>query len=149
MASFSWTEPIVAPPEVVWEVLTDYPGYADLTPARRVELEREGTPPPNGVGAIRKIVAVGPPVREEITDFEPERKLVYKLLSGLPVKDHVGTITLEPAPGGTRMHYSVETYPAIPVIGHAAVRIVKLAVAGIVKGVVSESEKRAAAKATA
>ena len=122
MASFSWTEPIVAPPSTVWEVLADYPGYADLTLARRVEIEREGTPAPNGVGAIRKIIAVGPPIREEIVEFEPERKLVYKMLSGAPVKNHVGTVTLEPAPGGTRMHYAVETFPAIPVIGHLAVQ---------------------------
>jgi uncharacterized protein YndB with AHSA1/START domain len=146
MASFSWTEPIVAPPEIVWDVLTDHRRYSEFGRARRVELEREGSPDPNGLGAIRAIVAVGPPIREEVIAFEPVTRFAYKLLSGLPVKDHVGTVTLEPAPGGTRMHYALDTYPKIPVIGHAAVQITKLVVADMVKAIVGESERRAAAE---
>jgi uncharacterized protein YndB with AHSA1/START domain len=145
MSSFSWTEPIVAPPEVVWDVLTDHRRYSEFGKARRVELEREGTPDPNGLGAIRKIIAVGPPIREEVIAFEPTTRFAYKLLSGAPVKDHVGTVTLEPAPGGTRMKYELETYPKVPVAGHAAVQIIKLVVGDMVKGIVAESEKRAAA----
>jgi uncharacterized protein YndB with AHSA1/START domain len=47
-----------APPQTVFDVLTDHRGYAEYTPLRRVELEREGDPPPNGVGAIRVLHAV-------------------------------------------------------------------------------------------
>ncbi len=145
MASYTWTESIVAPPEVVWNVLTDHQGYSGFTPVRRVEMERTGAPDPNGLGAIRKLIAVGPPIREEIVEFEPQRRFAYKLLSGLPVKNHVGTATLEEAPGGTRLRYELETYPAIPVLLAPVVQVTKLVVGNLVKGIVSESEKRAAA----
>ena len=58
MASFSLAKEIKAPPELVFEVLTDHRGYPDLTPLRRVDLEREGEPAPNGVGAIRVLVTI-------------------------------------------------------------------------------------------
>jgi uncharacterized protein YndB with AHSA1/START domain len=145
MASFSWTEPIVAPPSVVWDVLTDHRRYPEFTPIRRVGLEAEGDPAPNGVGAIRKLHAVGPPIREVIREFVPEQKMVYELISGAPVRDHFGTITLEPAPGGTRMTYALTSTPKIRGTGFAILGIMKLSVGDLVKRIVSESEKRAAA----
>ncbi len=44
-----------------------------LTPLRSSTLEREGTPAPNGVGAIRVLALAGPPIREEVTAYEPPR----------------------------------------------------------------------------
>ena len=58
MASFRYEREVAAPPELVFEVLTDHRRYAELTPLRRAELEREGNPAPNGVGAIRVLSAV-------------------------------------------------------------------------------------------
>ena len=62
---------VAAPPETVFDVLTDHRGYAKITPLRKAELEREGEPAPNGVGAIRELSAVGPPLREEVLAYEP------------------------------------------------------------------------------
>jgi uncharacterized protein YndB with AHSA1/START domain len=70
MAQFTITSHVAAPPEVVFDVLTDHRGYPSFTPVRRVELEREGDPPPNGVGAVRVLHAVGSAVREQVTVFE-------------------------------------------------------------------------------
>ena len=94
MASFTFVREIAAPPEIVFEVLTDHRGYAEMTPLRKSELEREGEPAPNGVGAIRVLRAVGPPLREEVIAYEPPSRFSYKVLSGLPVRDHVGTVEL-------------------------------------------------------
>ena len=63
MASFTLTREIGAPPETVFEVLTDHRRYSELTPLRKSELEREGETDPNGVGAIRKLTVAGPPMR--------------------------------------------------------------------------------------
>ena len=71
MASFTFVRRIAAPPETVFDVLTDHRGYAAITPLRRSELEREGEPAPNGVGAIRVLTAVGPPLREEVLAYQP------------------------------------------------------------------------------
>ena len=96
MASFTIVREIAAPPETIFEVLTDHRAYPSITPLRRSELEREGDPAPNGVGAIRVLGAVGPPLREEVLTYEAPSRFSYTLLSGLPVRDHVGTVELTP-----------------------------------------------------
>ena len=147
MASFTFTREIAAPPETVFAVLTDHRKYSELTPLRKSELEREGEPAPNGLGAIRKLTAVGPPLREEVIAYEPDERFSYKLLSGLPVRDHVGTVKLTAAGTGTEMVYAVRTHPTVPVVGPLVVAVVKQAVKSLVEGVVEESERRAGSAA--
>ncbi|HKJ36815.1 MAG TPA: SRPBCC family protein [Solirubrobacterales bacterium] len=144
MATLDFSRTVAAPPETVWEVVADLRGMSDFTRFRRVELEREGDPPPNGVGAIRVLHLVGPPVREEIIAFEPPRRLAYRMLSGVPVKAHVGTVELEAAGEGTRMSYVVETTPKIPVIGFAVVALLRRIIEDIAAGIAAEAETRAA-----
>src|SRR5680860_965263 len=105
MATLDFSRIVAAPPEILFEVIADQRGMPNFTNFRKVELEREGDSPPNGVGAIRVMHAVGPTVREEIIAYEAPRLFAYKLLSGIPVKDHVGTIELEPIGDRTRMSY--------------------------------------------
>ncbi len=145
MASFTFTREIAAPPETVFAVLTDHRLYSELTQLRKSELEREGEPAPNGVGAIRKLTAVGPALREEVIAYEEPSRFSYTLLSGLPVRDHVGTVELTPNGAGTRMVYAVKTQPTVPVVGFAVVAAVKQAIKGLIGGVAKESEQRAAA----
>jgi uncharacterized protein YndB with AHSA1/START domain len=145
VASFTFTREIAATPETVFAVLTDHRKYSELTPLRKSELEREGEPAPNGLGAIRRLTVVGPPLREEVIAYELDERFSYKLLSGLPVRDHIGTVKLTAAGGGTEMVYAVRTQPTVPVVGAIVVAVVKQAVKGLVDGVVKESERRAAA----
>ena len=145
MASFTFTREIDAPAETVFEVLTDHRRYSELTPLRRSELEREGETDPNGVGAIRKLTAVGPPMREEVIAYEAPSRFSYTVLSGLPVRDHVGTVELSEEGGRTKMVYAVRTQPTLPVVGFAVVAAIKQAIKGLIDGVSKESERRAAA----
>lgn len=144
MSSFTLVREVAASPETVFEVLTDHRGYADITPMRKSELEREGEPPPNGVGAIRVLRAVGPPLREEVIAYRPPSRFSYKLLSGLPLRDHVGTVELTPRGGGTRIVYAVRTNSTVPLVGGAVVVAVKLGIKQLLDGVSTESERRAA-----
>jgi uncharacterized protein YndB with AHSA1/START domain len=144
MATLDVSRTVAAPPEVVWEVVADLRGMGDYTRVRKVELEREGEPPPNGVGAIRVVHLIGPPIREEITAFEPPRRFAYRMLSGAPVRDHVGTIELSPAGEGTRMSYVVETTPTVPLVGFAVVAVVRKTVEDIAAGIAAEAQRRAA-----
>jgi uncharacterized protein YndB with AHSA1/START domain len=144
MASFTFQRQVAAPPGTVFAVLTDHRGYAKLTPLRKSELEREGEPAPNGVGAIRRLSAVGPPLREEVLAYEPSTRFSYTLLSGLPVRDHVGTVELTPEGGGTKVVYAVRTTPTLPLVGAAVVAGVKFGVGQLLGGIVKESERRAA-----
>jgi uncharacterized protein YndB with AHSA1/START domain len=144
MASFTYERQVAAPPETVFAVLTDHRRYSELTPLRKSELERQGEPAPNGVGAIRKLSAVGPPLREEVVAYESPTRFSYKLLSGLPVRDHLGTVELTPRDGGTRVVYAVRTTPTVPLVGAVVVAAVKLGVGQLLGGIVKESERRAA-----
>jgi uncharacterized protein YndB with AHSA1/START domain len=143
VASFTLVREIAASPEVVFDVLTDHRRYAELTPLRRSELERVGEEDPNGVGAIRKLTAVGPPIREEVIAFERPARFSYKVLSGLPVRDHVGTVSLEANGAGTRMTYAVRTTPTVPLAGALVVMAVKRGITQLVNGASAEAERRA------
>ena len=50
MASFTFTREVNAPAETVFEVLTDHRRYSELTPLRKSELERRGSPRPMALG---------------------------------------------------------------------------------------------------
>lgn len=144
MASFRYVRHVAAPPEIVFEVLTDHRRYPEITPLRKAELEREGEPAPNGLGAIRVLSAVGPPMREEVIAYEPPQRFSYKLLSGLPFRDHIGTVELTPLDQGTQVIYAVHTTPTVPLGGFVAMAGLKQAIKQLLGGVAKESERRAA-----
>lgn len=145
MASFTYEREIAAPPEIVFDVLTDHRRYAEITRLRYSKLEREGEPAPNGVGAIRVVGVVGPPLREEVIAYERPTRFSYTLLAGLPLRDHVGTVELSPHGSGTRMVYAVRTTPTVPIVGGAVVGFVKLGIKQLLDGVTAESERLAVA----
>jgi uncharacterized protein YndB with AHSA1/START domain len=145
MAGFTLERKISAPPEVVFDVLTNHRGYAEITPVRKVELEREGDPAPDGVGAIRVIRSIGPPLREEIVSYERPTRFSYTVLSGAPMRDHIGNVDLYPSDGGTRIVYAVHMTPTVPLVGGAVVFAIKQAVSRLLVGVSKESERLAPA----
>src|SRR5205807_3852248 len=106
---------IDAPVETVFDVLSDHRGYSAITPLRASTLEREGAPDPNGVGAIRRLELAGPPIREEITEYERPRVLAYKALSGVPAKQHLGMVRLSERSGGTILTWHIDSTPKLPV----------------------------------
>jgi uncharacterized protein YndB with AHSA1/START domain len=144
MASFKYVRQVAAPPEVVFDVLTDHRRYTEITSLRKAELEREGEPEPNGVGAIRALTVAGPPMREEVLTYERPFRFSYTILSGLPVRDHVGTVELQPSDGGTEVVYAVKTTPTLPVGGPVFMLALKKAIKDLLSGVAKESESRAA-----
>lgn len=145
MASFTFVREVKAPPETVFDVLTDHRRYAEMTRLRKSELEREGVPAPNGVGAIRAVSAIGPPLREEVIVYEPPNRFSYKVLSGAPIRDHLGTVLLEPAAAGTKLTYAVKMTPTVPLVGGVVVGVTKLGIRQLLNGVSVEAERRAAA----
>ena len=142
MASFTLVCEIDAPPEVVFDVLTDHRGYAEITRVRRAELEREGEPAPNGVGAIRALHVLGPPMREEVVAYERPSRFSYTVLSGLPVRNHVGTAQLSAQGEGTRIVYAVRSNPTVPLAGGVVMAAIKRAIGELLDGVASEAQKR-------
>ena len=147
MATFTLNATIDAPPELVFEVLTDHRAYAQVTPLRSSTLEREGEPAPNGVGAIRVLKLAGPPLREEVIEYEPPRRFAYKLLTGIPVRDHRGMVDLAPSGQGTHLTWEVVSVPSIPAPDAAWGAGVRQAIKPLLKGISREAERRARATA--
>ena len=148
MASFTLTSRINAPIDVVFDVLTDHRGYPKFSPLRKVALEQEGDPAPNGVGAIRALYAVGPPIREQVTEYEKPTRFAYRMLSGAPVRDHTAVVELSGDGGATNMVYRVETFPKVPgVLVPGVVVFMRLAMGQLVGGVRKTAEKQAGSRA--
>jgi hypothetical protein len=79
---------------------------------------REGNPAPGGVGAVRRL-GRGPFVgREEIVEYQQDRRLAYVVRAGLPVRDYRAQLDLHPQPtGGTRIAWRGEFRPLVPGTG--------------------------------
>ncbi len=143
MATFTLSADVAARPETVFDVLTDHRSYANLTPLRSSTLEREGAPDVNGVGAIRRLALVGPPIREEVTEFERPSRFAYRALSGVPAKEHTGTVQLSPRGSGTILTWRVDSTPKVALPDALYVAALKPVIAQLLKGIVRESERLA------
>jgi hypothetical protein len=121
--SFSVTRVASAPREKVWALVSTASSWKDWAGVMRSSLEREGVPPPDGVGAIRLL---GPPVlgsREEVVEWEAPAHLGYVIMTGIPVKNYRADIRLDEktAPDGsgvtTVIEWSATFDPKIPGTG--------------------------------
>jgi uncharacterized protein YndB with AHSA1/START domain len=107
-----------AAPEVVYGLLADGSTWPAWSVIESVELEREGDPPPEGVGAIRVNKRGRTTGRDEILELVPNRRLKYATLSGLPFRDYVGEVDLTPTTeGGTTIHWHSSFFPKTPGTG--------------------------------
>lgn len=111
------TQHVAAPPARVFEVYTDHVGWTRWAGVKEVVLRQKGDPPPNGLGAIRVIRARGMAIEEEVTAFEPPTRMAYRLVAGVPVRDHAGEVRFEPDGSGTRVTWSVRFRPLVPGTG--------------------------------
>jgi uncharacterized protein YndB with AHSA1/START domain len=109
---------IAGPPGAVFAVYTDHAAWAAWGGIGSARIEREGDPPPNGSGCVR---ALGPgrfAVREEILDFEPGKRMTYRIVKGgLPIRDHLGEVLFEPDGDGTRIVWRCRFASRIPGLG--------------------------------
>ncbi len=114
MRALTVTRPLPAATERVWDVIGDpatSPG-----PGVNVTVERAGAA--DGTGLIRVVALGRGRVREEITSVGPGYALGYRLLSGAPVRDYTGAVTLQDSrDGGTVVRWSVTFRPSIPGTG--------------------------------
>lgn len=103
MIEVSATVDSAAPPAMVYRLLrasATWPLWSALGPFTR---ERPGQGDPDDVGAIRCFRTGIIRAREEIVLLEPDRRIDYRLLSGLPVRDSAPAC---PAPAGCCARWS-------------------------------------------
>ncbi|MBV8862876.1 MAG: SRPBCC family protein [Mycobacterium sp.] len=141
MVEFTLTRTSTAPMETVFDAITGHRRIADYVRAvRRSTLDREGTPAPNGVGAIRRLAVIGPPFVEEIIEYERPTRYAYKLLSGAPTRDHVGTIELREAGTGTAVSWHLRATLKIPGVDRLMEPVFKRVIDELLKGGINAAE---------
>lgn len=134
-----------ASPSVVFAVLVDGPGWTRWTSLGHASYEVEGVPAPHGVGAVRLFGAgFGPRSREQIVAYELDRHLAYVALSGpLPMKGYRADVRLSPdSDGGTAISWQGSFRTWMPGMGW----FIERTVTGFARGLVEESQRRAAAQ---
>ena len=146
MQTISSSTPIAAPQEVAWGVMTDHELYARWVPRSRVDLEVEGSPDRNGVGAIR-VFHIGPMrTREEITTFDPPHRMAYRVLSlPMPVRNCRSDLLLVAEEGGDgcTLHWDSWFEPVIPLTGGIMRQVMASATGRMAAGIAEEAERRA------
>src|SRR6476469_9938430 len=87
-----------APPDAVWALLADTPGWPDWSGVDSAERTRDGSPESEGVGSQRVFRTGRVRNEEEIVRFEPPRALSYRVIGGnLPLRDYRADVTLTPS----------------------------------------------------
>lgn len=133
-----------APPDRVFALLADGANWASwagpLVPASR--WAREGTPPPGGVGAVRALGRFPLVDLEEIVESDPPRRHAYTITSGIPVRDYLGTVDLQPTgDGGTRIDWNASFTPSIPGTGTLLKAFSRLVVSSIANHLATAAER--------
>jgi uncharacterized protein YndB with AHSA1/START domain len=117
--AYSVTALSTAPPERVFELLADatsWPRWAGSLTTHG-SWDREGTPPPGGLGAIRKLGRWPMYGREEIVAYEPSTHLAYRIVKGQPVRNYRADVTLTLVHDGTLITWAGTFDPLIPGTG--------------------------------
>lgn len=106
-----------ATPASLWALIEDVATWTSWAPFDAAVLEQPGADIPNGVGAIRRFERGRFTTRERVTEFVPDRRLSYRLLSGLPLRDYEAHIDLERRGDLTDITWSASFGARIPGTG--------------------------------
>ena len=98
----------------VWPLVGQARRWSDWSFLTRSVLERDGSPDPDGVGAVRRFSRYGVGSREEGVAWDPPHHLGYRILSGFPVRNYRADVTLTAEGSGTRIDWVGTFDPLIP-----------------------------------
>ena len=145
MIEFTLTRTTSAPIDAVFDRFIDHANYKNMTPLRTSELVKPGESEAHGMGSIRRLGFIGPSQTEIVTEFERPTPFSYRLLSGLPVRDHTGTIRLVETDAGTRVTYAVRSIPSAPIPGLGLVLgfLLEQGISRLLDGIVQAAERSA------
>jgi uncharacterized protein YndB with AHSA1/START domain len=107
-----------APREKVFAWFADHEKFGRIWPGstRRVQDSADGANV-NGLGSVRETRTSGMSLEETIVVFEPPERIEYKVTKGGPIKNHHGRLQFNEVTGGTKLDYTIEFDPKIPLTG--------------------------------
>ena len=107
-------------PQQVWTVLADTASWADWAPFDEVAIEQG-----HELGEIRRLRSGRITTRERIVGFDPPRRYVYEIVSGLPIRDYVAEIVLSPSQDGTQVRWQARFRAKVPGTGWVLKRLLQ------------------------
>ena len=101
-----------ATPGAVWALVSDASRYPEWGPWSAAGYQRPGDDSPRGPGAVqwlrsarrsylRYVTSI-----EQVLEVEEERRLVYTVIGGIPVRNYRAEVTLTPVPDGTHVRWA-------------------------------------------
>jgi hypothetical protein len=130
-----------APVDTVWPLLGEAARWREWSWMTHTSLLREGQPPPDGVGALRRF-AVGPGgSQEEVVAWEPPRHLGYVAVRGLPVRYYRADVYLDDDGPGTTVRWHGVVEPLVPGTGLALAAALRRMVGGFAVRVCPYAER--------
>ena len=112
-----------APVEEVWPLIGEARRWTEWSFLDRAELERDGAPVPDGVGALRRFTRHGVGSTEEVVAYEPPHHLGYAIVKGFPVRHYRADVTCTPDGPGTVIAWSATFDEKIPGTGRLMVLV--------------------------
>jgi Polyketide cyclase / dehydrase and lipid transport len=108
------TATTTANPDQVYAVLVDRPSWPEWSALGRYEAVSgvEGE-----IGSVACFATRGIRSVERLVELQPNRRLSYELVSGLPMRDYRANVDLTPSSGGTSIRWASSFEPKIPGTG--------------------------------
>ncbi len=107
-----------ASPEKVWDAYTDHSGWSGWAGLQHSALETEGREDRNGTGAVRSLGSYGLNAYEEILEFEPPKRMTYRVIrGGLPMKDHFVEVLFKRVGEATEVTWRCRFNSRVPFLG--------------------------------
>jgi hypothetical protein len=105
--------------------------------------ERQGSPAPGGIGAVRKVGLWPLLMREETVEYEQDRRHVYKFAGPVtPAKDYRAEVIFIPnASGGTDLRWTGSFVECLPGTGAVTLGILRVAIKVISAQLVKVAEQ--------
>jgi hypothetical protein len=133
-----------APRQVVWDVLADGRAWSSWGPWSSTVYDSEGSPAPDGVGAVRRFRRWPVTSVERVELFEPPSRFGYELLEGLAIGEYHAVVTLTDAGGGgTDIHWRSEFALKRPRSGWFWKAFLGKVLSDVARGIAREAERRA------
>jgi uncharacterized protein YndB with AHSA1/START domain len=111
-------ESFAVPPERLWKAISDHEAMSDWAGAPTKVI---AGPSDGGVGTVRRIGMGGLKIDEEVIYADPPRRMVYRIVRGLPLlRFHRGEILIEPwGKAGSTLRWDIILDSAVPGVARA------------------------------
>lgn len=116
--SINITHEFSSPVEQVFGYLAEHENLELIFMPAVVSRECDGDVDRNGVGSVRKLkLPFAPPFYESVIDYEPNRRIVYRIIRGGIIKNHRGSMEFASTERGSALYYEIVFEGKVPFVG--------------------------------